>query len=321
MFHWHCSREHRLHSMTRPPRRRHGRRAPVTLVVPFAPGASNDTFTRAIAAVLSQEIRPALRRRKPARRRRLHRHEPGPARDAGRLHLPRNAERHRLLQAQHEGRLRSVHRHDPARGVRALAERDGRSGDTAGEDRAGVHRPRQEESDTTYYGFTGIGTTQHIPGELFNSLTGLKMRGINYKSSAEAQTDLLAGRLQVMFLTLASVAGQIQGGQLRLLGYTADTSPPTVPKAPTLAEAGVKGMDTPADLVGLLRAQGRARRHSQEVERGHQRSAQGSGRGRIVRQVGREPQCDARSSRRSRRSRTRSRPTPGSSPSSGIKFE
>ncbi len=68
------------------------------------------------------------------------------------------------------------------------------------------------------------------PGELFNSLTGLKLKGVNYKSSADAQTELVAGRLQVMFITVASVAGQLQSGQLRLLGYTNDFRAASSPK-------------------------------------------------------------------------------------------
>jgi tripartite-type tricarboxylate transporter receptor subunit TctC len=95
----------------------------------------------------------------------------------------------------------------------------------------------------TFYGYAGIGTTQQQHMELFNNLTGLRIKGVNYKSSADAQTDLLAGRLQAMFVTVASTLGQIEGGELRLLAYTDDNYPPGAPKAPTMAELGIKGME------------------------------------------------------------------------------
>jgi tripartite-type tricarboxylate transporter receptor subunit TctC len=87
---------------------------------------------------------------------------------------------------------------------------------------------------------------------LFNTQTGLKLKGVNYKSSADAQTDLLAGRLQLMFVTVASTLGQIKSGELRLLAYTDSNYPPDSPKAPTLAEEGVKGMEKAQIWWGLF---------------------------------------------------------------------
>src|SRR5690606_23750316 len=95
--------------------------------------------------------------------------------------------------------------------------------------------------DTTFYGTTGLGTTQHLNPELFNLLAGAKMKPVAYKSSGEAQTDLIAGRVQAQFVTVASTLGQIQNGQLRLLAYTSDGITASSPKAPTIDEAGLKG--------------------------------------------------------------------------------
>jgi tripartite-type tricarboxylate transporter receptor subunit TctC len=97
--------------------------------------------------------------------------------------------------------------------------------------------------DNTFYGVTALGGTQHTHAEQFNLLTGTKLKPVVYKSSADAQTDLVAGRLKIMFATLASVAGQIQSGDLRLIGYTGPGSPPGVPAAPTMEEAGIKGFE------------------------------------------------------------------------------
>ncbi len=96
--------------------------------------------------------------------------------------------------------------------------------------------------DRVFFGYAGVGTAQHQHGEMFKRATGLKLKGVNYKSSADAQTDLVAGRLQAMFVTVASTLGQIQGGQLRLLAYADKNYPAGSPPAPTLAEAGVPNM-------------------------------------------------------------------------------
>ncbi len=121
--------------------------------------------------------------------------------------------------------------------------------------------------DNTFYGMAGVGTTQQQHAEMFNKNAGTTLKPVNYKSSADGQTDLVAGRLQVMFVTVASTLGQIEAGQLKLLAYTADNYPATAPKAPTLAEAGVPGMENaqifwsvfapkavPADIVAKFNA-------------------------------------------------------------------
>jgi tripartite-type tricarboxylate transporter receptor subunit TctC len=72
---------------------------------------------------------------------------------------------------------------------------------------------------------------------------GIKITGVNYKSSADAQTDMLAGRSQAMFVTVASTLGQIESGDLRLLAYTDSNHPADSPAAPTMAEAGFPGME------------------------------------------------------------------------------
>ncbi len=109
----------------------------------------------------------------------------------------------------------------------------------------------KENPEDTFYGMAGIGTTQHQHGELFNRMAGLELTGVNYQSSADAQTDLMAGRTQLMFVTVASVLGQIEGGQLKLLAYTDDNYPESAPEAPTMAEAGVDGMEGAQIFWGL----------------------------------------------------------------------
>lgn len=228
----------------------------VTLVVPYAPGASNDTFTRAIAGVLSKKFGQPF----------VVENRPGAGGYTGTSQVQRAAPDGYTFLEMPNGiasyKLGLKVDFDPSTDLTALAV-FARAPTAMVIPSALPVKTVQEfidyakkNSETTYYGYTGIGTTQHIPGELFNQLTGLKMRGINYKSSSEAQTDLLAGRLQAMFITVASVAGQIQGGQLRLLAYTADTSPASAPKAPLLSEVGIKGMESQQIWWGFFSPKG-----------------------------------------------------------------
>lgn len=228
----------------------------VTLVVPYAPGASNDTFTRAIATVLSKKFgQPFVVENRPGAGGYTGTSQVQRAAPDGYtfLEMPNGIASYRLtIKTDFDPSSDMIPLAIFARAPTAMVVPAGLPVKTVQEfiDYA------KKNPDSTYYGYTGIGTTQHIPGELFNQIVGLKMKGVNYKSSSEAQTDLVAGRLQVMFITVASVAGQIQGGQLRLLAYTADTSPPSAPKAPLMSEVGVKGMESQQIWWGFFAPKG-----------------------------------------------------------------
>jgi tripartite-type tricarboxylate transporter receptor subunit TctC len=87
------------------------------------------------------------------------------------------------------------------------------------------------------------GSTGHLAGELFKSLTGTYLVHIPYKGSAPAVADLLAGRVHLMFDNLASALPNIQAGKLRALAVTTLRRSGFLPELPTLDEAGLKGFD------------------------------------------------------------------------------
>jgi tripartite-type tricarboxylate transporter receptor subunit TctC len=91
------------------------------------------------------------------------------------------------------------------------------------------------------YGMSGNGTSAHLAGELFKSLAKVDLTHVAYKGAAPAISDLLAGQIDVMFTTVASVTGHIQGGQLRALAVTSAARSHAFPDLPTVAEAGVPG--------------------------------------------------------------------------------
>jgi tripartite-type tricarboxylate transporter receptor subunit TctC len=87
------------------------------------------------------------------------------------------------------------------------------------------------------------GSTGHLAGELFKQMTGTYMVHIPYKGSAPAVSDLLAGRVALMFDNLASALPNIQAGKVRALAVTTIRRSSFVPDLPTLDESGLKGFD------------------------------------------------------------------------------
>ena len=95
-------------------------------------------------------------------------------------------------------------------------------------------------------GSAGNGTTGHLGGELFKSLTNTEMVHVPYRGSPQALQDLMGGQLDVMFDNLSSVAPHIKGDRVRVLGVSGAARSPLFPELPTIAEAGVPGYETVA---------------------------------------------------------------------------
>jgi tripartite-type tricarboxylate transporter receptor subunit TctC len=110
---------------------------------------------------------------------------------------------------------------------------------------------------------SGNGTSIHLSGELFKAMTGVDMQHVPYRGSAPAITDLLSGRVQVMFDNMPSSIAHIKSGSLRALAVTTATRSPELPDVPTVGET-VKdyeasawfGMgapkNTPRDIIDKL---------------------------------------------------------------------
>ncbi|MFO1303974.1 MAG: tripartite tricarboxylate transporter substrate binding protein [Burkholderiales bacterium] len=83
---------------------------------------------------------------------------------------------------------------------------------------------------------SGSGTSVHLSGELFKSMTGCNMLHVPYKGAGPALQDLMGGQVQVIFDNLPSSAGHIKGGRLRALAVTSEQRDPSLPNVPTVAE-------------------------------------------------------------------------------------
>jgi len=109
-------------------------------------------------------------------------------------------------------------------------------------------RPRPEELS---FGSAGVGSGSHFAGELFNVMAGVKLLHVPYAGTAQAATDLLGGRLQVMFSPASTVLGFVAEGNLVALASTGWRRASAAPNLPTIAEAGLPGFDT-SGWFGLL---------------------------------------------------------------------
>lgn len=94
---------------------------------------------------------------------------------------------------------------------------------------------RSRPADITYAS-SGNGSSQHLSGVLLQSLSGVKITHVPYRSGGPAVTDLLGGHVMTMFATMPSVAPHIRTGRLRALGVTAATRSPALPTVPAIAE-------------------------------------------------------------------------------------
>jgi len=86
---------------------------------------------------------------------------------------------------------------------------------------------------------SGSGTSVHLSGELFKSMTGCNMVHVPYKGAGPALTDLIAGQVQVIFDNLPSSAPHIKGGRLKAIGMTSVQREPSMPEVPSISETVV----------------------------------------------------------------------------------
>ena len=92
------------------------------------------------------------------------------------------------------------------------------------------------------YSTPGIGNTQHLAGELFNSRAGTRIVHVPYKGAGQAITGVLTGEVAMMFATAPLGLPHIKAGKLKALAYTGEQRAPFLPEVPTMAEAGLPSM-------------------------------------------------------------------------------
>jgi len=117
------------------------------------------------------------------------------------------------------------------------------------------------------FGSAGVGSSGHLAGALFETLTGARITHIPYKGMGIAVTDLIGGQVSMTFGTSLSVIPHVRSGRLRALAVTGAARSPALPDLPTVAESGVPKYEAslwygfvgparlPADIVRRLNAE------------------------------------------------------------------
>jgi tripartite-type tricarboxylate transporter receptor subunit TctC len=96
------------------------------------------------------------------------------------------------------------------------------------------------------YASTGVGSASHLAAELFKTKAGVELQHIPFRGSAPMTTELLAGRVDLSFATLPTVISYIEDGTVRALAVASAKRAARLPNLPTLAEAGMPGVEADA---------------------------------------------------------------------------
>lgn len=116
------------------------------------------------------------------------------------------------------------------------------------------------------FGSGGVGTSNHLAGEMFKAATGAKLVHVPYKGTPAAYTDLMGGQISLMWDNIVAATTHIASGKLKPLAVTSATRAPSLPNVPTMAESGLPGFEavswigalvpagTPQDIVDRIHA-------------------------------------------------------------------
>jgi tripartite-type tricarboxylate transporter receptor subunit TctC len=109
-----------------------------------------------------------------------------------------------------------------------------------------IIRMAKEQPGKLSYPSGGHGTTQHLSGELLNTMAGIKLVHIPYKSTGQMTTDALGGQIQIIFHNAPVLLPHVRSGALRGIAVTSATRQPYAAELPTMGEAGLPGFEVSA---------------------------------------------------------------------------
>ncbi|HYN11845.1 MAG TPA: tripartite tricarboxylate transporter substrate binding protein, partial [Burkholderiales bacterium] len=109
-----------------------------------------------------------------------------------------------------------------------------------------IIRMAKEQPGKLSYPSGGHGTTQHLSGELLNTMAGIKLVHIPYKSTGQMTTDALGGQIQIIFHNAPVLLPHVRSGALRGIAVTSAKRQPYAAELPTMSEAGLPGFEVSA---------------------------------------------------------------------------
>jgi tripartite-type tricarboxylate transporter receptor subunit TctC len=226
---------------------------PITLVVPFAAGASADGIARIVGRELSQALgQPVIVDNKP-----------GAGGALGLMAVAKSAPDGYTIGLGATGAI-AINPHlpdapplKPQQDLAPLAKLADiplvlvtSSASGYGNLQAFINAARKKQGGLSY-GTAGQYTAQHLSGELLASMAGAPLVAVPYRGSGPAVTDVLGGSVPAAVVDLTSAYPHVKAGKLVALGVTSATRSKVAPEIPTIAEEGVKGYSAPA-WMGLF---------------------------------------------------------------------
>ncbi len=239
---------------------------PISLVVPYAPGGTNDIIARAVAAKMSDSTgQPVVVDNKP-----------GASGSIGATHVARAApDGYTVLTAPVS--LLTINKwlyknlpYDPEKDFVPITNAGSVPNmlivhpSVPAANVAELISYAKSNPGKVNFASMGTGTTGHLSGELFKLMTGVNIIHVPYKGSAPALKDLLGGQVQLMFDNMPTAIKLAQGGKVKGLALTSLQQHPLAPGVPTLDAAGLSGFSvtawfgfvapagTPEPVVGTL---------------------------------------------------------------------
>lgn len=108
---------------------------------------------------------------------------------------------------------------------------------------ADVVKQARDQPGSVTYGSAGVGASNHLSGELLADKAGVKLTHVPYKGNAPAMTDLMAGRITLLFDLNTTAINQTKAGKVRALAVTSAERNPMFPEVPTMIESGYKDFE------------------------------------------------------------------------------
>jgi len=129
-----------------------------------------------------------------------------------------------------------------------------------------IELAKQKPGQLTY-GTFGVGSSGHINMEMFQTMAGVKLLPVHYKGATPALTDVIAGHIQMMFLSVGSAMPSARAGKVKMIAIASNTRRSQLPDVPTVAESGLANFEavswfglfapggTPQEIVAKLNAE------------------------------------------------------------------
>lgn len=211
---------------------------PITIVIPFAAGGAADTLGRLLAEQIGQKVKqPVIVENKPG---------------AGTLIASQHVANAKpdgytlLLAASSLGTIPSINkdvRYDPVNSFVPITQVASVVHVISVNPEVPVKNVKEliaylkQNKGKVSYASLGTGSSTQLEAEMFKSMAEVDMQDIPYKGSAPALTDLISGRVQVMFDAWASTGPYAKAGKVKVLAVTTDKPSPSIPDMPTISEA------------------------------------------------------------------------------------